>query len=242
MRSGRRRLSWWFGGVLALALGLSPGCAAERTRLEHALLSDRDPAAHGADVEGSYVVHCPDSVEVDPGDGKGAVIAADGRISLADGTRLHVDGLSTAEIAQAAATRLGLSAEQVHVQVVGYNSQQIYLFGEVAGRERAVPYEGSETVLDLLQRVGGVAPGAAVRDVQVVRSHVADGSAPELFQVDLEAILLRHDQKTNIRLEPFDQIYIGQSRRSSLKTCIPPWLRPLYEKVCGIRPHGSAPP
>ena len=241
MRPGRLRQSWQFGGALALALGLSAGCAADRVRLEHALLSDRDPAAHGADVEARYVVHCPDALDVQPGDGNACVIAADGRISLPDGGRLHVDGLSTPEIAQAAAMHLGLSAEQVHVQVVGYNSQQIYLFGEVAGRERAVPYEGPETVLDLLQRVGGFAPGAAVRDVQVVRSHVADGSSPELFQVDLEAVLLRHDQKTNIPLEPFDQVYIGQSRRSSLKSCIPPWLRPLYERLCGIRPGTASP-
>jgi protein involved in polysaccharide export with SLBB domain len=219
-----------------MALGLSAGCAADRTRLEHALLSDRDPAAHGAGLEDRYVVHCPDSLKLDPGDGASCVIAADGRISLPDGSRLHVDGLSTGQIAQAAAARMGLPAEQVRVQVVGYNSQQIYLFGEVAGRERAVPYEGPETVLDLLQRAGGVAPGAAVRDVQVVRSHVADGSSPELFQVDLEAILMKHDQKTNLRLEPFDQIYIGQLRRSSLKACFPPWIQPLYEKVCGIRP------
>jgi protein involved in polysaccharide export with SLBB domain len=242
MRPGRLRRSWGLGGILALVFGLSAGCAADRTRLEHALLADRDPAAHGADVEGRYVVHCPDAIKVDPGDGAACVIAADGRIALPDGDRLHVDGLSAAEIAQAAAAHLGLTAEQVHVQVVGYNSQQIYLFGEVAGKERAVPYEGPETVLDLLQRVGGFAPGAAVRDVQVVRSHVADGSSPELFQVDLEAILLRHDQKTNIRLEPFDQVYIGQSRRSSLRSCFPPWLRPLYEKLCGIRANLSAAP
>jgi protein involved in polysaccharide export with SLBB domain len=243
MRSGRCRRSWRSGGIGALALVLAAGCASA-PRVEHALLADRDPAAHGADLQDRYVVHCPDQVDLDvagrPEWGGAREVGADGRIPTPDGGRLHVDGLTAGEIERAAANRLGLAANKVQAQVVGYNSQQIYLFGEVAGRERAVSYEGPETVVDLLQRAGGVAPGAAVGDVQVVRSHVADGSSPELFHVDLGAILLKHDQRSNVRLEPFDQVYVGESRRSSLKSCVPPWLRPLYERVCGIQP-GAAP-
>jgi hypothetical protein len=115
------------------------------------------------------------------------------------------------------------------------NSPELYLFGEAAGGERAVPYQGPETVLDLLQRVGGLASGAAVGNVQVMRSHVADGTSPELFQVDLAAIVLHGDQKTNVRLEPFDQIYIGQTKRSCLKTLVPPWLQALCERLTGTR-------
>ncbi|HVS37131.1 MAG TPA: polysaccharide biosynthesis/export family protein [Gemmataceae bacterium] len=244
MRSGRSWRFWGFGGVLAAALGLSAGCAADGTRLERALMSNRDPAAHSGDLEEHYAVHCPDLLELEaagrPDCGGAHQIGADGRISLPDGGRLHVDGLTTAEISQAAAARLQLSPDQVQVQVVGYDSQQIYLFGAVAGRERCMPYQGPETVVDLLQRVGGVSAGAAVGDVQVVRSHVADGSSPELFHVDLEAILLRHDQRTNIRLQPFDEVYVGELRRSSFKCCVPPWLRPLYERACGLR-QGKTP-
>ena len=219
MRAGRTRRSWGFCGVLAAALGLSAGCAADGPRLEQALMADRNPDAHGPDLDERYVVHCPDLLEVDAAGRPGGAhaVGADGRIPLPDGTGLRADGLTSAEIARAAAARLGLSADQVRVRVVGYNSQQIYLFGEVAGHERGVPYEGPETVVDLLQRVGGVAPGAAVGDVQVVRSHVADGSSPELFHVDLGAILLHGDQRTNVRLEPFDEVYVGELRRSSLK-------------------------
>ena len=45
-------------------------------------------------------------------------------------------------------------------------------------------------MLDLLQRVGGIAPGAAPQDVYVVRSHLGEGR-PEVFHVDLDAIVLR---------------------------------------------------
>ena len=163
-------------------------------------------------------------------------VGADGRIPMPDGGRLHADGRTTAEIGRAAAERLGLPPEQVHVRVVGYNSQQIYLFGDDRRRRtvRAVPGAGNGGGLAAARRRRG--PGAAVGDVQVVRSHVADGSSPELFHVDLDAILLHHDQRTNVRLEPFDEVYVGELRRSSLKGCVPPWLRPLYEQACGIRP------
>ena len=72
----------------------------------------------------------------------------DGAIGLPLG-RLHVDGLTTAE----AADRLAALAYEpdVQVRVAAYNSRQLFLFGPVAGHERAVPYQGPETVLDLLQ-------------------------------------------------------------------------------------------
>jgi len=71
--------------------------------------------------------------------------------------------------------------------------------------------------------------------VQIVRSHVAEGKAPEVFHVDLAAILNKHDLQTNIPLEPFDQIYVGQNRRSKLCPCLPPWLRPLFEALSGMK-------
>jgi protein involved in polysaccharide export with SLBB domain len=129
-----------------------------------------------------------------------------------------------------------VAPEHVHVEVAEYKSQHLYVFGEVAGLQRAVPYRGPETVLDLLHRVGGLTPGAALRDIQVIRPHVADGKRPEIFRIDLPAIVLRHDPETNVILEPFDQIYIGQSRRSCLCDCLPPWLRPAYQRACGLKP------
>jgi hypothetical protein len=229
--------------MLALTLGLTAGCVASGPRLANALRADRGPAANGDDLEDRYIVHCPDLLAVEAAgrldDNVARPIGADGRIPLADGVRLHADGLTPPEIAGAVADWLGLPAEQVHVGVIEYNSQEIYLFGEAAGGERPVPYRGPETVLDLLQRVGGVTPGAALGNVQVVRSHVADGTSPELFQVDLEAILVRGDQKTNVRLEPFDQIYIGQTKRSCLKALLPPWVQALHGRLAGVRRHGD---
>jgi hypothetical protein len=79
--------------------------------------------------------------------------------------------------------------------------------------------------LDLLHRAGGLPEGAAVGDITIIRPHVAEGKTPEVFHIDLAAIVLRKDLETNILLQPFDQVHIGQSRRSSFRDCLPPWLR-----------------
>jgi protein involved in polysaccharide export with SLBB domain len=226
-----------------LLLALLSGCAADRSQFEQALVADGRPPSEPSTDGANYVVHCPDVVEfqiVGRDDWSGPRrVAADGRAALDGTAAVRADGRTPAEIARAAAQQLGLSAGQVNVRVAEFNSQQVYVFGEVVGLQRAVPYRGEETALELLRRVGGVTPGAAVGDVQVVRAHVADGQPPEVFPVDLEAIVLRHDQRTNVRLAPFDQVFVGQSSKSHLKGCFPPWLRPFYDAACGLRRRPS---
>jgi protein involved in polysaccharide export with SLBB domain len=152
---------------------------------------------------------------------------------------VSVEGKTLAETARVVATQVGLSPENVRLRVRDYKSQQIYLVGQVAGHQRTVPYQGPETVADLLQRIGGITPGAEAGNIRVVRAHIPDGRPPEVFTVDLKAIYLRNDEQTNLVLEPFDQVYVGEMKRSSLGNCFPRWIRPVYEKLLGLRPAGE---
>ena len=182
---------------------------------------------------------CPDVLEVDianlPQYSGPRSIGPDGRIDLGDAVRLQIDGETTPEIVRTVAESLGVPPEQVRVAVAQYKSQYLYLFGPDAGIQRAVAYHGPETVFDLLHRVGGLPTRAAVRDITVIRPHVAEGKRPEVFHIDLAAIVLRNDPETNILLEPFDQVHIGQSRRACFSDCLPPWLRPVYDRLCGMK-------
>jgi len=224
---------------LLLVTGLLAGCASTQPRLDQALLADHNPAAHGGDLDKFYQVHCPDVLEIQVnGDSSWTgqrTVGADGRIDLAPLGAVRVDGLTTREIVYQLAGHFHVRPTQMQVRVASYNSQKVYLIGEVVGLQRALAYQGPETVVDLLQRSGGITPGAAPKEVFVVRSHVADGKPPEVFQVDLPAIVLKKDLDSNLRLQPFDQVYIGQSRQSVLCNCLPPWSRPLYEKLCGMK-------
>jgi len=70
-----------------------------------------------------------------------------------------------------------------------------------------------------------------------VRPNVAGGGRPEVFGVDVEAVLLDNDPATNIPLRPSDQVYVGETHRSSFSRLLPDWLRPIYRKVAGLLPE-----
>jgi polysaccharide export outer membrane protein len=226
-----------------LLLGLLTGCATPQT-LDRALLADKDPAGD-RQAETGYTVACPDAVDLSV-PGRPAltgrhVVGPDGCIALDGLGRLRVEGHGTAEIASHVAAVAGVAPEAVRVRVAEFQSQQLYLVGQIAGLQRAVAYQGPETVLELLRRAGGLTPGAAPEDVYVVRSRLAEGKRPEVFRVNLRAIVLGHDPRTNVRLQPFDQIFVGESEQSCLGKCVPSWLRPLYEALCGMRPSEDSP-
>jgi protein involved in polysaccharide export with SLBB domain len=225
-------------GLLLAALS---GCGGPD--VERALLADRVPPARHADLAARYAVRCPDVLEVSVGGPRPwrdeLAVDSDGRLSLGPAGVARVDGLTPPQAADAVAAALGVPRDQVRVRVASYASRQVFVHGEVSGLERAVPYVGPETVLELLQRVGGLAPGAAPDEVQVVRSHVADGRAPEVFTIDLRAILIDKDAHSNVRVQPSDQVYVGQSRRSCLSQCLPRWARPFFDDLVGLKAdHG----
>ncbi len=232
----------WLGVVLCLA-----GCATAEPTLDRALLTNEGLRGREDGVAESYHVACPDVVELHC-DARPQLmgrkpIGPDGRIDLAYLGRVRVEGLTEAEVARRVAQEAEIAPALVQVRVVEYNSQQIFLIGQVAGTQRAVPYQGPETVADLLRRVGGLTPGAAPEDVHVVRSRLTEGLRPEVFRVDLQAILLRNDPRSNITLQPLDQVFVGESSRFSFEKCVPPWLRPFYEACCGLRrPPRPKPP
>ncbi|MBV9121993.1 MAG: polysaccharide biosynthesis/export family protein [Planctomycetes bacterium] len=224
---------------LGLVLWLLAGCATPPSQLDRQLQAEKDLAPPRPALAASYVVGCPDVLEVTLA-GRADLsgphpVDADGCIDLGTVGRLRVERRTLTEIQHDLGEVFGLPPAGVQIRVAEYRSQQIYIFGQVSGLQRAVPYQGQETVLDLLQRVGGVTPGAAAEDVSVVRTHVTEGRPPEVFHIDLTAILAHKDLKTNLVLQPFDQVYVGQSRRSSAEKVIPPLLRPMYELACGLR-------
>jgi protein involved in polysaccharide export with SLBB domain len=202
-------------------------------------LKNESQSLEKADVSrDQYRVQCPDVIEATLNGSPGGVwplrVELDGRIDCGASEGVRVEGQTSSEIAGNLEHCLHLKPGQIGVRVVEYESQHIYLYGQVNGPNRPVPYEGPESVVSLLQRTGGITKGAADGDIHVIRSHVTDGKAPEVFDVKLEDILKRHDEATNITLQPYDQIYVGQSRKSLLQSSIPPMLRPVYELIFGL--------
>jgi len=253
MKPGKARSSWKKPGALhglravlpcaSLASLLLAGCC-NTTKVEQNLMAYRGPYPAGAGISDSYIVTCPDTLDITFADHRTwsglHPVGIDGRLDLEPLGRPRVEGQTGPEIAQKLADLANVPVSQVSVRVVEYRAQCIYLVGEVMGSQRAVPFKGQETVLELLQRTGGITPEAAPEDVYVVRPHVDDGKRPEVFHVDLRAIVLDHNNKTNLRLQPYDQVHVGATRRGALQKCVPPWLRPLYQRACDLLPQERA--
>ena len=151
-------------------------------------------------------------------------VGPDGTIPLGSDGRLRVEGLTVDQLAGQLAAALDVSPNLIQVRVTEYASRPIFLCGPLTGHERSVPYQGPETVVEFLRRVGGLSRDAEPRDVHVVRANVAAGRRPEVFPVDLKAILTRGDDATNVRLEAYDQVYVGETARSNWAKCLPPWM------------------
>jgi protein involved in polysaccharide export with SLBB domain len=222
---------WWLCLLVGCAAGPPPDVTAWQAN--H---SPEPPAANQP-----YRLGCPDVLEVAIADQppQRVKINADGRIDLGPLGQVRVEGRSGPDVEHLIADAACRSPKEVRVRVAEYNSQQVYLFGAVHGLQRAVPYRGRETVRELLHRAGGLGDGAKPDDVYVVRSHVADGGRPEVFPIPLEDT--GKPAKPDLRLEPFDQIYIGEAHQSTVRRGLPPCLRPLYEALCGMK-HTNEPP
>ncbi len=218
-------------GALAVCVWAA-GCAhnaQHRADVGQKLMGQRSNAAVTGNPADFYQIGCPDVLMIAVADrttpAMTQTVAADGRIDLGTPERPRVEGLTPAQAAAAIAADLDVPTNVVQVRVAEYRSQQLFLFGQIVGWQRSIPYQGQETVLEALQRVGGITPGAELRDIYVVRAHVAEGIKPEIFHVDLEAIATGQDTSTNLRLWPNDQIYVGEARRVRMEKAIPPLVR-----------------
>jgi protein involved in polysaccharide export with SLBB domain len=212
---------------------LLAGCLGERAAVDRALMAEQGTASRNQGVVEHYTLRCPDRVILDiarrPEMSGVRPLGADGRIDMGDMGRLRIEGRTLAETARLVAAAAGVDPADVHIAVAQYNSQQVYLFGPGITPQRSVAYRGQETVVDLLKRVGGIRPGAAPNHVYVVRPRVVEGKAPEVFHVDLRGILAHNDPTTNVRVQPFDEIHVGETRQASFEKYIPPLFLQLFD-------------
>ena len=187
-----------------------------------------------------YRVSCPDVLELAFADrpewDSYVSVDLDGRLRLEELGQPRIEGLTLDEVRSELAKAAGVPLERVQVALAAPRSGQVFVNGPVRGRTRVVPYQGPEPVTDFLKRVGGLPPGSKINQVYVVRPHIALGQSPQVFRVNVEAILLDNELSTNIPLRASDQVYIGETRGSSFSRLLPHWLGAAYRRVAGLLP------
>lgn len=223
-----------------LATLLSAGCVSTRTEFERSLKQAPSDPVQEQDVLDHYLVNFPDVLDIQIPDrpelSHKYPIDIEGRIDLANYGFLRIEGNRVNEVARKVAQVIGAERRDVRVGVAEYRSQHVVLFGQVVGWQRVIPYQGQERVVEVLKRCGGVTKVADIDAIHVVRTHVFDGKRPELFKVNLEAILEKDDQTTNVRLMPFDQIHVGESKQVHIEQSLPRWMKPMYQLFWDTRP------
>jgi protein involved in polysaccharide export with SLBB domain len=226
---GSMRLPRFVRAIAFFATLAQAGCFSTSKKPASFPLPPETPIA-SADL---YTLACPDVIEVifrdRPEEAQSVKIATDGCITIGNLQNLRLEGLTVAEAARAIAERSGVSPARIRVQVVEYNSREILLYGEVSGEPRVIDYRGPETVVELLDRAGGLSADADSHEIHVVRAHLSEGMRAEVLRVDLDAIRKHNDMRTNIRVQPLDAIYAGEADRSRIRKSLPELIKPLYE-------------
>jgi protein involved in polysaccharide export with SLBB domain len=198
------------------------------------------------DGEAAYRVGCADVLEVAFADRPGwdclASVGLDGRLPLGEPGSPAVEGATADEVRAAVAGLVGVDPGRVRVRLADARAGRVYVSGPEAGQLRAVPYRGPEPTVAFLWRVGAMKQGCTdLRHVTVTRTNVAEGGPPQVFKVDVEAVVLDGDNRTDVVLRPSDQVTVGETLRSRFGRLLPTWLRPLYRKVVGLLPPDGWP-
>ena len=226
-------------GCFLLFVSLMMGCAPRSARIRTAAMPIATVPLPPVNQPG-YTLGCPDLLEVRfagrPAWDVRASVDVDGCLPLGPGGRPRVEGLMLDRAKDAIAQEAHLDPDRVSVALVDPSAKFLTVHGPEANCQRMLVYRGPERVADLLQRTGTLKPGCTdPRDISIVRPNVARGAAPELFHVDFEAIFLDGDDRTNVPLQSGDQVYIGETRRSSFSRLLPNWLKPIYKRVFKVR-------
>lgn len=241
-RAGERaRGRFALAGGLTFGLALLAGCAGTQL-LRQTCPPPPDPQAAGEAPAPSadYRVGCPDVLQlsfVDRPDWDAlAVVDVDGRLPLEQPGRPLADGRTLAQIRDDLARMAGCPPGRVSVSLAAARSARVVVYGPVRGRARVVPYQGPEPVIDFLKRVGGLPPGSKLNQVYVIRPNVAAAARPQVYRVNVAAVLVDGDARTNVTLQPDDQVYVGETKQSSLSRLMPDWLGTAYRRMTGLLP------
>jgi protein involved in polysaccharide export with SLBB domain len=240
-RAWNRRRDQFIAALFAFAFLLLTGCSnTQLLRQKCPTPPDPKAAAESPAPSTAYEVGCPDVLQVNfvdyPSWDAVAVVDVDGRLPLEYPGQPQADGRTLEEIRNDLASLAGCSPDRVNVSLAAPRSTRIVVYGPVRGRARVVPYQGPEPVIDFLRRVGGLPPGSKLNQVYVIRPNVAVAARPQVYRVNVAAVLVDGDNRTNVTLQPDDQVYVGETKQSSLSRLMPDWLGIVYRRVTGLLP------
>ena len=165
------------------------------------------------------------------------LVRPDGTISLGVYGAVYVAGHTLPEIKDIIETHLKdeVHDPEVSVDILGYNSKQIYIitdgggFGETVTR---IPYTGNDTVLDAISEIQGLSEVSS-KVIWVARPAPAGTNVAQTMPVDWEAITRGGITTTNYQLFPGDRIFIEADHQIAFDNAFSKFVAPL-ENLSGF--------
>ena len=203
-----RALQCCLGGLMALGLVLSAGCASGP------VLPPAPTAAATADSY-SYLIGAGDTLNIivwrNPELSMSVPVRPDGKVAAPLVDEIIAQGKTSIQLARDVETQLGKYVRDPVVTVlvtgfVGPYSEQIRVIGEAA-KPQALSYKQNMTLLDVMIAVGGLTDFAAGNNATIVRT--SDGG--KQYAVRLKDLVKRGDVTANVEVKPGDILVIPQS-------------------------------
>jgi polysaccharide export outer membrane protein len=192
-----------------ILIGLSlVSCGTQSLRVQEYNVAENVPNPAKPQDE-FYVIGPGDSLEIivwkEPALSGPVKVRPDGYVTLPLVNEVQAVGLTTGKLRKVLEEKYReyVSSPFVTIRVMTITSGEIFLIGEVT-KPGAYPATGSDTVLQLLTRAGGLTIFADRRNVKVVRR---DGNKVTEYLVDYNAIV-QGDLKQDILLRPGDRIIV----------------------------------
>ena len=130
----------------------------------------------------------------------------------------------------------------VILDVTAYNSKRYYVLFDGGGWGEQVisfPITGSETVLDAIANVGGLADVASKRNIWVARRTPHPGQPWQILPVDWVGISQHGITFTNYQILPGDRLYVKAQRLVTLDRTLARIFAPV-ERVFGVTLLGAS--
>lgn len=167
-------------------------------------------------INGKYKVAPPDVIEIVVSDNPElttrSIIRPDGNTFIPLIGDVYVEGLTPLEIRKKVHQLLGrylkgIPEESVSVQILGYNSKVVYVYGYGTGMV-AIPFTGDLTALDAITQSSLLTSWSNKRKISIIRGERDPAKKPQRLVLNLNNIVKKGRTENNIVLRPNDVVYI----------------------------------
>lgn len=228
---GRVNLGFAYGSVPVSGLSVEQ---AQDTIRRHLLRSLQDP---------QVVVSLDQFRGVPPINGQ-FLVRPDGTIGLGTYGCVYVAGMTLSQLENVIEHHLSQYVQdpEISVDVFAYNSKKYYVITDGGGFGQLVksfPYTGNETVLDAIDKIGGLPAVSSKKYIWVARPSPCGSECNQILPVDWNAITQGGSTCTNHQIFPGDRIYVKADPLIAADNYLAKVLAPV-ERMLGITLLGTS--